>query len=416
MSELKPTLGVLRGTGLMLNIVVGAGLLALPGLAVAAAGDQALWAWLVCAVAAMPLLLVFVILGGRHPDAGGIAHFVKLAFGEAGYIAASLVFLGAVAFGLPAIALTAGHYVATITGGAPAAIASGIVVLAALVLTASPDMAARLSTLIASSILIVLLAIIGIGMVEVDWPAATSQIAPLAEISLPVVLAPFMMIFFAFTGWEVASGLSEEFHNPKRDFPRAMLLSFAVAGALYLAMAFLAQMAPDITSHEAVFVEILGTGLGTAGGVVVAAIATLVITANLMGAIWAVSRMIFALSREGHLFVRLRLTAAGVPVSSVTLTSLMILAVLTADSMGLLDIEGMLAIAGQNFFILYGLAGVALFRHARYRRDQVVATIAILVVAGLLVAEGLTSLLYPAALALFGIAGLAIRRRMAAPG
>jgi amino acid efflux transporter len=414
-TELKPTLTVLRGTGLMLNIVVGAGLLALPGLTVAVAGDQALWAWFVCAVAAMPLLLVFVILGGRHPDAGGIAHFVKLAFGEGGYIAASLIFLGAVLFGLPAIALTAGHYVAAITGGAPAAIASGIVILAGLVLTTSPDMAARLSTLIASTILIVLLAVIGIGMTGVDWTYATDHIAPVTEISLPVVLAPFMMIFFAFTGWEVASGLSEEFRNPKRDFPRAMLLSFAVACLLYLAMAFLAQTAPDITSHEAVFVEILGTGLGAAGGVLMAAIATLVITANLIGAIWAVSRMVFALGREGHLLIRLKLNAAGAPVSSVALTSLALLLVLAADSMGFLNIEGMLAIAGQNFFILYGLAGVVLFRHARHPRERAVATLAILVVAGLLVAEGLFSLLYPAGLALFGIA-VAIRRRMAASG
>ncbi|MEL0303919.1 MAG: hypothetical protein VW989_09200, partial [Rhodobiaceae bacterium] len=88
---------------------------------------------------------------------------------------------------------------------------------------------------------------------------------------------------------------------------------------------------------------------------------------------------------------------------------------LVADSMGLLTIEGMLAIAGQNFFILYGLAGVVLFRHARHPRERAVATLAILVVAGLLVAEGLFSLLYPAGLALFGIA-VAIRRRMAASG
>jgi len=416
MSELKPTLTVLRGTGLMLNIVVGAGLLALPGLTVAVAGDQALWAWLVCAIAAMPLLLVFVILGGRHPDAGGIAHFVKIAFGDAGYLAASLIFLGAVAFGLPAIALTAGHYVTAITGGTPAAIASGIVILAALVLTTSPDMTARLSTFIASAILIVLLVIIGIGMAGIDWATATTRIAPVPDINLPLILAPFMMIFFAFTGWEVAAGLSEEFRNPKRDFPRAMLLSFAIASALYLAMVFLAQTAPDITSHEAVFVEILGARLGAGGGVVMVAIATLVITANLIGAIWAVSRMVFALSREGHLFVHLGLNAGGAPVSSVALTSLAILLVLAADSMGLLDIEAMLAIAGQNFFILYGLAGVALFRHARHRFDRAVAALAMLVVAGLLVAEGLASLLYPAGLALAGIASLSIRRRMAASG
>ena len=312
---------------------------------------------------------------------------------------ASLIFLGAVAFGLPAIALTAGHYI------------TAIVILATLGLTASPDIAARLSTIIASTILIVLLAIIGVGLAGVDWATARMTIAPLAEISLSVVLAPFMMIFFAFTGWEVASGLSEEFRNPKRDFPRAMLLSFAIASLLYMAMAFLAQTAPDVESHEAVFVDILRARLGAAGGIVVAAIATLVIAANLMGAIWAVSRMVFALSREGHLFVRLNLNTAGTPVSSVVLTSLVILLVLASDSMDLLDIKGMLAIAGQNFFILYGLAGFTLFRHARHRRDRIVATLAILVVVGLLLAEGLSSLLYPAMLTLLGIAGWSFRQR-----
>lgn len=415
MSELKQMLTVLRGTGLMLNIVVGAGLLALPGLTVAIAGDQALWAWLVCAIAAAPLLLVFVILGGRHPDAGGIAHFVKLAFGEAGYVAASLIFLGAVAFGLPAIALTAGHYVTAIIGGPPALIASAIVVIAALSLTTSPDMAARLSTIIASTILIVLLVIISIGLAGVDWSTAAKTISPVADISLPVVLAPFMMIFFAFTGWEVASGLSEEFRNPQRDFPRAMLLSFAIATSLYLAMAFLAQTVSNIETPEAVFVDILGARLGAAGGVVVAAIATLVIAANLMGAIWAVSRMVFALSREGNLFIRLRVNKAGTPISSVVLTSFVILLVLAADGLDMLNIETMLAIAGQNFFILYGLAGFALFRHARHLHERIVAGLAILVLISLLLTNDLSSLLYPAVLGLFGITVWMIQRRSARP-
>ena len=415
MSELKQMLTVLRGTGLMLNIVVGAGLLALPGLTVAIAGDQALWAWLVCAIAAAPLLLVFVILGGRHPDAGGIAHFVKLAFGEAGYVAASLIFLGAVAFGLPAIALTAGHYVTAIIGGPPALIASAIVVIAALSLTTSPDMAARLSTIIASTILIVLLVIISIGLAGVDWSTAAKTISPVADISLPVVLAPFMMIFFAFTGWEVASGLSEEFRNPQRDFPRAMLLSFAIATSLYLAMAFFAQTVSNIETPEAVFVDILGARLGAAGGVVVAAIATLVIAANLMGAIWAVSRMVFALSREGNLFIRLRVNKAGTPISSVVLTSFVILLVLAADGLDMLNIETMLAIAGQNFFILYGLAGFALFRHARHLHERIVAGLVILVVISLLLTNDLSSLLYPAVLGLFGITVWMIQRRSARP-
>ena len=131
-----------------------------------------------------------------------------------------------------------------------------------------------------------------------------------------------------------------------------MLLSFAIATSLYLAMAFLAQTVSNIETPEAVFVDILGARLGAAGGVVVAAIATLVIAANLMGAIWAVSRMVFALSREGNLFIRLRVNKADTPISSVVLTSFVILLVLAADGLDMLNIETMLAIAGQNFFIL----------------------------------------------------------------
>ncbi len=70
MNELNRTLTPLRGAALMLNIVVGAGLLALPGLVVEMAGDHALWSWLVCAVASLPLLTVFIIMGRRYPHAG----------------------------------------------------------------------------------------------------------------------------------------------------------------------------------------------------------------------------------------------------------------------------------------------------------------------------------------------------------
>jgi amino acid transporter len=57
---LQKSLGVYRGTALMLNIVIGAGLLTLPGLAVKVAGGNALWAWGLCALAALPLLAVFI--------------------------------------------------------------------------------------------------------------------------------------------------------------------------------------------------------------------------------------------------------------------------------------------------------------------------------------------------------------------
>lgn len=105
MNHLPRTLGPFRGAALMLNIVIGVGLLTLPGLALEIAGESAIWAWVLCATASVPLLAVFVIMGKRHPDAGGVAHFAQMAFGRLAYVTASFLFLGAVIFGLPSIAL-----------------------------------------------------------------------------------------------------------------------------------------------------------------------------------------------------------------------------------------------------------------------------------------------------------------------
>ncbi|MDQ0454439.1 APC family permease [Rhizobium paknamense] len=398
---LSKSLTTLRGAAVMLNIVVGAGLLALPGLVVKEAGNQALWAWGVAALAALPLLLVFLLMGQRFPDAGGIAHFARTAFGPRAYAIASLIFLGAVVFGLPGIALTGGHYIAEAIGGRPALYAILLVALAALSHLTSTEMAGRISSAIASIILFCLLGLVGLGFSVIDWSGAADTIASPAELSLQTLFHPFMMIFFAFTGWEVAAGLSEEFKNPRRDFPRAMALSFVAACLLYFAMAFTIQAVPITGSYEASFASLLALAFGEMGRLLMACLAALIILANLMGAIWGVSRLVFSLSREGLLPLRLKTNAQGTPFSAVLITSLVLFIGLTLDAFGLLNINAMLALAGQNFLLLYGITALALLRLSPRHADRLVALITLAVVAGLMVFQS-ASLLYPALLTLAG--------------
>ena len=398
MNDLKRTLTPLRGAALMLNIVVGAGLLALPGLVIDAVGDHALWSWIMCATASFPLLLVFIIMGRRYPHAGGIAHFARMSFGDSGFIIGSLIFLGAVAFGLPAIALTGGFYLAESYGGSPTVYAVGLVVLACVSHLFSSEVAAGISTFVASTIILTLVALFIIGISGVDWDSAREQTVSISQMRLATSLMPFMMIFFAFTGWEVAAGLSEEFRNPSRDFPRAMLLSFAVAIMLYLCMAFVAQNAVGTITPEAVFVHTAERAFGQYGRLGISMLAGVIILANLHGAIWAVSRMVYSLGREGHLPFVLNVNSRGTPVSSVGLTTAVILAVLMGDGMQLFDIQDMLSIAGQNFLILYGIAGISLFRLSPSKIEKTIAVIAILLTAALAIFEG-PSLLYPLCLA-----------------
>ncbi|MGR3985255.1 MAG: amino acid permease [Gammaproteobacteria bacterium] len=402
MNNLAKSLSFTRGTGLMLNIVIGAGLLALPGLVVDAVGAHAFWSWVACALVAIPLLLVFIIMGRRFPNAGGIAHFSERAFGPGAYIVSSLIFLGAVAFGLPSIALTGGYYIAEILPGHPAAYAAGFIVAGAAAHLISAEIAGRISTVAASAVLLTLFALTAIGFSAIDWGNVRGNFAPLSEITPSVLFLPFMMIFFAFTGWEVAAGTSEEFRNPGRDFPRAMAMSFVIACSVYLAMAFVVQNVPITGSYEAAFVPIAGAVFGAAGGFVIAILAAVIIFANLLGALWAVSRMVFSLSREGYFPFTLRANRNGSPVSSVAITALVLLLVLSLDWLGALNIKQMLSLAGQNFLILFGIASMALLRLSKSVWERCIAVLTVFAVIALVVMQG-SSVLYPVFLAVLGM-------------
>jgi amino acid efflux transporter len=413
MSALRQHLSFAQGTALMLNIVLGAGILILPGLAVQEAGRLAFAAWVVCGLAALPLVGVFVILGRRYPNAGGIPHMAGRAFGRPAYIIGSLLFLGAVVFGLPAIALTGGHYAATLTGGSPHLAALLLILAAAALNLLAAEWGSRVNGGISAFLVVVLLATAGLAVF------GSGEAAPAAEIALPslaegnLVLAPFMMIFFAFTGWEVAANLSEEFRRPHRDFPLAMIASFALACGLYLALAYAAQTNDLHGRYEAPFAQIFADRYGTIGSGAISLVAVILIFANLSAAVWAVSRLLFSLAREGLVPAALLRTRSGTPQLAVTCTIAALVIALVLEKMQVLQIHEMLALAGQNFLLLYGFAAAALVTLGRAPGDRLLALVAGVLVAALLTYSG-SGLLYPAALAVAGI-GVWIKERCFPP-
>lgn len=408
MTELDRSIGAFRGAAMMLNIVLGAGLLTLPGLAVVAVGAAAPMVWLACALAAVPLLWVFAILGRRHADAGGLAAIMQRAFGPWGRIPATFLFLGAVALGLPAIALTGGHYMAAIVGGPEALHAAWLMVLAVGVNFLSAKVAGRINAAIASALvgMIVLIAVLG-------WIAVRPgpEVLVNAADAWPGLLpfsAAFMMVFFAFTGWEVGANLTGEFRNPERDVPRAMALSFVLAVALYLLLAVIVTAAGPVGADAAPFARIFDQHFGALGRMGVAAVSVLLIFANLSSAVWAVSRMIWSAARDGLLPAGLAHLNGGVPLRSVVAFAILGLCVIAASAAGWLDLGRLLEAAGQNFLLLYAGSAIALLRLGLRPWHRWLAIISLLVVAGLMAARLGEGLIYP--LSLLG-AGLFVASR-----
>ncbi len=82
MSGLKQELGLAQGIGLLSTSLLGTGVFAVPALAALVAGNNSLWAWPVLIILVFPIAIVFAILGRHYPSAGGVAHFVGMAFGS----------------------------------------------------------------------------------------------------------------------------------------------------------------------------------------------------------------------------------------------------------------------------------------------------------------------------------------------
>lgn len=410
MSGLEQPLTVHRGMALMLNIVVGAGVLALPGLAIKRAGDHAFLGWILCVVATVPLLSVFVILGRRYPNAGGISHFADLAFGSRGYAAGAFLLLGAVVFGLPSIALTGGHYLALALDIHPTVAAITLLGLATAIHLFPSELVSRANALLAIVIVVAVtaLAVAGLIVITPD-PEQSHRIVPSSwDISLS--LAPFMMIFFAFTGWEMAANTSEEFKNPKRDFPIAMYMTFAIVVSLYLSIAYLSQKIALGSGFETAFGQIAFNIFGYSGMAGMVSLAAVIVLANLAGAIWAISRLLFSLSREGYLPKSVQYSFGGTPWIAVLATSFSLIVVLSANAGGIVELDAMLSLAGQNFLILYGLASCALVRLSQSWIEKAAGAVGAALIAVLVSLQG-TVAIYPVAILGLAFAAAAIKGR-----
>lgn len=404
---LRGVLTVGQAVGLALTIVVGGGLLALPGLAYQSAGGAAIYAWLLNLALVIPLLIIFAQLGARWPGAGGIAGFLQNAFSRRFAAAAEVLLLGTFGLGIPAIALTGGQYCAELLNAPRATVpaALGLLLAAGAVNWRGAAVSADIQRALAFALCGLLFIAAAAALIFGDRTAGTGFAPPLELDSWRAALPVAGLVFFAFTGWELLSFTSEEYRNPRRDFPLAVGLSFVVVAVLYLLTAAAVQLTlpvDDPRTAAAPLAALMTAVAGEVGATLVAVAAAVIILANLIGALWAASRLVFSSAREGLLPAALAaLDARQTPRTSVACCLIGFVAVLGIHAAGALDLDDMLRLAGQNFFLLYALSVAAYLKTAQTMRTRALGAAALLVAAAMMGAFG-WEMLYPAALLTIG--------------
>ena len=407
-------MGLVAATAMSVTIVVGAGLLTLPGLSYAQAGRLGHLPWLLMSVLMLPLLAVFAFFARRHPSAGGVVGYIRLSLGPRLGAAREAIVIGTFSLGLPAIALIGATYLQQTLPGLPVgATAIGMVTIGLLFGMFGLRVSGAIQTAIATLIVLGLL-----GLCAGYWLHAPSDngpdVFPLAGNGvLPMdallgVLSALPLVLFAYTGWEITAFLAEDMQDPVRNLPRSIWASFVIVTLLYVFVAW--TVASAATADEgwrfAPIARLADSWLGVAGLRLTGIIATLLILANVTGAFLSTSRALFSAGRDGLLPQALaQVDGRGLPVRAMLTGWVLYVVVILVTQTSGLGVETLLQLAGQNFFVLYLLAAVGYTRLQQRTGPRLLGLVAILLVLAMMTLFSLPGILYCGALALLGLWG-----------
>ncbi|EOC9248287.1 MULTISPECIES: L-methionine/branched-chain amino acid transporter [Enterobacter cloacae complex] len=234
MSGLRQELGLAQGIGLLSTSLLGTGVFAVPALAALVAGNNSLWAWPVLIVLVFPVAIVFAILGRHFPSAGGVAHFVGMAFGPRMKRVTGWLFLSVIPVGLPAALHIATGFGQALFGWHDEQLLLAEIGTLAIVWwvgSRGASSSANLQTLVAVLIVALIVAIWFAG----DITVADIPFPAINDIDHAQLFAALSVMFWCFVGLEAFAHLASEFKQPERDFPRALMIGLMLAGTVYWA-------------------------------------------------------------------------------------------------------------------------------------------------------------------------------------
>ncbi len=205
-------------------------------------------AWVVGAVLALAGARAYAEVARLVPAGGGEYRYLSTLWHPAlGYVAgwASLL----VGFSAPIAldALAAGAFARSVWPGVePRVFAAAMVVVLTAVHAFGIHFSARVQNALVAVKVILLVGFVGVGLAVGSIAFPTWQPPDLSGMTASGFAGSLFFIAFAFSGWNAAIYASDEFKNPTRDVPRAMLLGCLSVGALYLVVnyIFVANLTP----------------------------------------------------------------------------------------------------------------------------------------------------------------------------
>ncbi|MFG3381013.1 amino acid permease [Streptomyces sp. NPDC047999] len=340
--SLRRSLSMWQLTMISIGATLGTGIFVVLGEATPLAGPAVAVSFVLAGLTALFSALSYAELAGSIPVSGSSYSYSYVTMGELVAWICGWCLILEYGVSVAAVAVGWGEYLDELLHGTlgvtiPDAVAAplgegGVVNLPALVvvllamvfLMGGAKESARVNAAMVVVKIITLLLFCGIGFLGIK----AGNYTPLAPLGITGISAAAATLFFSYIGFDAASTAGEEAADPKRDLPRAIMLSLLIVTVLYCLVALVAVGAmpwQDFEGSEAALARIMEDVTGhSVWSTVLAAGAVVAIASVVFAVLFGQTRILFAMSRDGlvpKVFARVN-PRTGAPRANTVIVSL----------------------------------------------------------------------------------------------
>ncbi len=366
--ELKRSLGFWDVLMFGVGGIVGAGIYAIIGQAAGLSGNMLWLSFVIAATVALLTGLSYAEFVSRFPDSGGSFEYIKQGLGTRTALIMSIfmAFTGIVA--AAAISISFADYLSRLVN-----FPSWIIVIAIISFMAFFNIiGAKYSSYYNSFATVVTL--IGLAAVIIvsipDWGSVS--LVKMNDKSWTGVLAGGALIFFSYIGFEDLVKMAEETKEPKKNMPKAIILSGIIVLIIYILIAISSISVlgwKELSTSNGPLAAVIESKLGAIGATSLVIIALFATSKTILSNILGTSRLLYDVSRDSEIkWLSKFTTISGIG----NAPNYAIIAIsLVAMAFGLIgNLKIVASISNIFIFIVFGMVNVALIRYRYKNQDK----------------------------------------------
>ena len=299
MSELKRHMGLFQLTMYGTGLILGAGIYVLIGEAAGFAGDAVWISFVLGSIVALFAGFSYAELSSIFPKVPAEYVFIKNAF-KNNFFAFLIGWLIAITSIITAatVALGFGGYFSELVNIPIIISAVGLLTVLSIVNFIGIRESAFTNTIFTFIEISGLILIIVIGFTFTN-PEPVNYIE--SPSGFTGIATAFVLVFFAFIGFEAIANISEEVKKPKKTLPRAIILSVAISGIIYMLVSLAVVRVvnwEELGASSAPFALVAERALGSQAHILLSSIALFAITNTVLITLVTGSRVFYGMAKE----------------------------------------------------------------------------------------------------------------------